>query len=65
MHARLVDLNMMLLFNARDREDAAWAELFSEADKRFKFLGTKVPNLNVGGIPRTFLLSIIEAVWEP
>ena len=56
---------MMVMFNARDREAGDWGRLFEEADPRFKFLGARVPSKNVEGIPPTFLLSIIEAVWEP
>lgn len=55
---------MMLLFNARDREAADWAQLFHEADARFKFVGARLPSINVEGMPPAALMSIIEAVWE-
>ncbi|KAF2147921.1 hypothetical protein K461DRAFT_272114 [Myriangium duriaei CBS 260.36] len=58
------DLSMMLLFNARDRENGDWASLFEKADPRFKFLGVRTPDVNVEGIPRAWLLSIIEALSE-
>lgn len=56
---------MMLLFNARDREAGDWEGLFAQADKRFKFLGVRMPTKEVDQVPPPMLLNIIEAVWEP
>ncbi|KAF2147765.1 O-methyltransferase [Myriangium duriaei CBS 260.36] len=61
----LWDLHMMLLFNSRDREEAEWASLFEKADSRFKFLGSRLPTVDVDKIPPSGLLSIIEAEWQP
>lgn len=56
---------MMMLFNGRDREEGDWAGLFREADSRFKFIGSRLPDKCTEGVPLEFLLNIIEAVWEP
>lgn len=36
---------MMTLFNAREREIEDWIDLFTQADKRFKFVGAKKPEV--------------------
>lgn len=53
---RSMDLTMLEILNARERELDDWARLFEQADNRFKFLGGKQP---VGSH-----LWIIEALWE-
>ena len=46
---------MMELFNAKEREQRDWDELFGRADSRFQFDGVKrVPGAN---------LAFISAVW--
>ena len=47
---------MLQLLNGSAREDAEWAELFRQADPRFKYLGARLP---LGA-----KLSIMEASWE-
>ncbi|KAK8173319.1 S-adenosyl-L-methionine-dependent methyltransferase [Phyllosticta citrichinensis] len=54
---RTMDLTMLELLNARERAEEDYAQLFREADSRFKFLGFKRP---AGS-----LTCIIEAVWLP
>lgn len=51
-----MDLVMMSVINAREREEQDWAELFRHADPRFKFLGVTKP-------PKCRMYQI-EAVWE-
>ncbi|KAI9646018.1 hypothetical protein NHQ30_005456 [Ciborinia camelliae] len=53
---RSMDLAMLELQNARERELNDWAKLFEEADPRFRFKGGKQP----AGAN----LWILEAVWE-
>ncbi|CAG8952635.1 hypothetical protein HYFRA_00009742 [Hymenoscyphus fraxineus] len=53
---RAMDLTMLELQNARERELEDWAKLFEDADPRFKFLGGKQP--------KGASLWILEAVWE-
>lgn len=48
---------MLELQNSRERELDDWANLFSLADKRFKFKGGHME-------PGSFLW-ILEAVWNP
>jgi len=47
---------MMTLLNARERELEYWIKLFRQADRRFKFIGTKLPEVGT--------MSVITAVWE-
>ncbi|KAK7555287.1 S-adenosyl-L-methionine-dependent methyltransferase [Phyllosticta citricarpa] len=54
---RTMDLTMLELLNARERAEEDYAQLFRQADSRFKFLGFKRP---AGS-----LTCIIEAVWLP
>lgn len=54
---RVMDIHMLNLLGARERDVGMFKELFAAADKRFKFQGAKPLPGN--------LLSIIEAVWEP
>ncbi|KUJ07170.1 O-methyltransferase-like protein [Mollisia scopiformis] len=53
---RAYDMLMMTLFNARERELEDWITLFTQADKRFKFVGVK--KMEVG------TMSVITVVWE-
>ncbi|MCJ1319528.1 hypothetical protein MMC15_004864 [Xylographa vitiligo] len=54
---RSLDLCMLSLFNAQERDLDDWAKLFEMADPRFKFLGGKQPE---GAV-----MWILEAVWDP
>lgn len=53
---RSMDLTMLELQNAREREMEDWAKLFEDADPRFNFLGGKKPE--------GASLWILEVVWE-
>ena len=50
-----MDMIMLSLFNARERERADWEDLFRQADPRFRALRVWVP----GGAT----LAVVEAVW--
>ncbi|KJX95749.1 o-methyltransferase like protein [Zymoseptoria brevis] len=50
------DLGMLALFNAGDREEAKYRELFAKADQRFRVKGVSTPEGSA--------LSFVEAVWE-
>ena len=39
-----MDLVILSLFNAREREEAEWRVLFKEADERFTVIKIWVPN---------------------
>ncbi|MCJ1244006.1 hypothetical protein MMC30_001203 [Trapelia coarctata] len=54
---RSIDLIMLVIQNSRERELDDWAKLFEVADKRFKFLG--------GKLPPGSKFWILEASWEP
>lgn len=54
---RSMDLTMLALLNAKERDVSGWTDLFAQADPRYKFLGAKTP---AGS-----RMSIMEAVWEP
>lgn len=47
---------MLEFHNAKERDKNDWAQLFREADPKFKFVGVKQPEFSNMGI--------IEAVWE-
>lgn len=51
-----MDLTMLEIGNARERDIDEWQSLFELADPRFNFKGAKQP---LG-----FILSILEAIWE-
>jgi hypothetical protein len=51
-----MDLTMMELMNAREREAQDWASLFQRADVRFELIGTTQPP--------TSSLSLIEFRWK-
>lgn len=48
---------MLVLLNAKERDDNDWIELFKQADPRFKYLGHVQP--------KGSRMSIMEAVWDP
>lgn len=50
-----MDMIMLTLFNARERERSDWESLFKEADYRFQDVRIWVPE--------GATLAIIEAVW--
>jgi len=52
-----MDLTMLSLLNAKERDNEGWKDLFAMADPRFKYLGNKQP--------KGSLMSIMEAVWTP
>lgn len=54
---RDLDMTMLTLLNAREREIAEFRMLFEMADKRFKWVGARLP-------PKSKMWEI-EAVWEP
>ncbi|KAL6715591.1 hypothetical protein ACLMJK_006552 [Lecanora helva] len=54
---RAMDMLMMSMFNARERDREGWISLFQQADSRFRFVDAIVPS----GLDS----AIIEAVWEP
>ncbi|KAI1448983.1 S-adenosyl-L-methionine-dependent methyltransferase [Annulohypoxylon stygium] len=54
---RSMDLVMMTLLNAQEREEADFRKLFEEADKGFVFKGVTRP--------KNSRMSLIEAVWQP
>lgn len=54
---RGMDMIMLTLLNAQEREEAEFRNLFSTADPGFKFKGvTRSPGCR---------MSVVEAVWEP
>lgn len=52
---RAMDMIMLTLFNARERERSDWESIFKEADPRFE-------NVRIW-VPEGATLAIIEAVW--
>ena len=53
---RGMDLTMLSILNARERDADDWESLFKEADPRFKFHGVK---RSTGSN-----LAIMEAIWD-
>ncbi|KAJ5280911.1 Sterigmatocystin 8-O-methyltransferase [Penicillium angulare] len=51
-----MDINMLVLLNARERDEAMWRTLLRDADPRFKWVGVEKPAGST--------LAVIEAVWE-
>lgn len=47
---------MMTLFNAREREQDDWNQLLRDADRRFKLVGAKKPEVGTMGL--------IQVVWD-
>lgn len=56
-HYSNIDMTMLGLLNATERDVEGWHELFQEADPRFK---VKTISMTPPG-----LMGIIEVVWEP
>jgi hypothetical protein len=56
MSLRAMDLTMLEIGNAKERDLDEWTNLFEEADSRFIFQGIKQP--------LDSRLAIIEATWE-
>jgi hypothetical protein len=54
---RDLDMTMLTLLNAREREIVEFKKLFEMADKRFKWVGASLP-------PKSKIWQI-EAVWDP
>lgn len=54
---RVMDIHMLNVFGARERDVGMFKDLFAAADPRFRFEGAKP-------LPGS-LLSIVEAVWDP
>jgi hypothetical protein len=52
-----MDVTMLELLNAKERDVDDWTALFTLADPRFKFLGARQP--------KGSRMSIMEAVWDP
>jgi hypothetical protein len=52
-----MDVTMLELLNAKERDVDDWTALFAMADSRFKFLGATQPTGS--------RMSIMEAVWQP
>lgn len=52
-----MDMLMLTLCNARERDRDDWEALFNNADSRFRFESAYVPEGSS--------LGIIEASWEP
>ena len=50
-----MDMIMLSLFNARERDYSDWEQIFTEADSRFTHITI--------WIPEGATLAIIEAVW--
>ena len=51
-----MDLNMLSILNARERDADDWRGFIAEADSRFEFQGVKRPHGSN--------LAIIEAIWN-
>jgi len=47
---------MLLIMNAKEREEDDWKGLFEKADPRFKYLGARQPQGSQ--------MWIIEAIWD-
>lgn len=54
---RTMDVTMLELLNARERDEDDYTELFKQADPRFKFLGARTS--------KGCRMHIMEAVWNP
>ena len=52
-----MDMLMLTLCNSRERDRDDWAQIFQEADARFKFVDAYTPEGSV--------LGIAEAIWQP
>lgn len=54
-----MDVNMITMFNAVERTDDEWREIFSLADSRFEVVAFRNPKECEGN-----LFAIVEAVWK-
>lgn len=54
---RTMDVAMLQLLNARERDEKDYAELFQTADPRFKFTGARTT--------KGCRMHIMEAIWHP
>lgn len=54
-----MDVNMITMFNAVERTDEEWREIFALADSRFEVVGIRNPKEDEGN-----LFAIVEAVWK-
>ncbi|KAL9616602.1 MAG: hypothetical protein Q9160_008547 [Pyrenula sp. 1 TL-2023] len=54
---RTMDIDMLSLFNSRERDEDDWRYLFSQADKRFVMKGIDKPSGSS--------LSFVHFIWEP
>ncbi|KAE9993411.1 hypothetical protein EG327_005182 [Venturia inaequalis] len=54
---RTMDVTMLELLNAKERDVDGWTELFAMAHPGFKFLGARQP--------KGSRMSIMEAIWDP
>lgn len=50
---------MITMFNAVERTDEEWREIFALADSRFEVVGIRNPKEDEGN-----LFAIVEAVWK-
>ena len=50
-----MDLHMLALFNAGERDSDDWVDLFNRADPRFQLVNIRTP--------KGSNLSIIEVIW--
>ncbi|KAJ5825967.1 Sterigmatocystin 8-O-methyltransferase [Penicillium riverlandense] len=51
-----MDMNMLVLFNARERNEAEWRALLQSADARFAWVGVRRPAGSA--------LAVVESCWE-
>lgn len=54
-----MDVNMITMFNAVERTDEEWREIFVLADSRFKVVAVRNSKKDEGN-----LFAIVEAVWK-
>lgn len=52
-----MDMNMLSLFNSRERDSDDWHRLFSNADRRFVLESISKPSGSN--------LSVVSVVWKP
>lgn len=54
-----MDANMITMFNALERTEEEWKEIFALADARFGVVGVRNPKAEEGN-----LFAIVETVWK-
>ena len=54
--SRAMDLGLLGLYNAKERDASDWASLLQDADPRFKLLAIKQPSGS--------RLAIIDVIWK-